>query len=224
MLVLGFILGCLLTQQDAEQQDAPTENVHRGKQLCQEKTTKISGCGTKLCNVMQGILAAPCSKLYDKEFLRNQVAEVGLAVDERGHKLFGDYAKYQVTGTEPGLFQFPPQIADAALTLSTLGATHYVELGVWNAATCAFISTYLSRFGLKSGYAVDLTKERITDTTLALLQSVNVDFSFRKDFDIASMPENSLCFIDAGHTYDNVHVDFMDFNKNCKFMMFHDIV
>ena len=59
----------------------------------------------------------------------------------------------------------------------------YIEVGVYTAWTCAFVSTYLRRVGRVGsfrGYAVDLTTAALAAGTRSLLPLINVTFLFRK--------------------------------------------
>jgi len=168
-------------------------------------------------------------------FVRSLVEEVGLTPDGRGAQLYGrEAAKKMVQAPtsaarkKVGLWQNPQQIAAALVHVGSRVAVHrYIEVGVYTAWTCCFVSAYLRRVGTLSafsGHAVDISHSAIAAGTKALLANLNVSFLYRQHLKLPATPgPYDFCFIDGDHAYDGIKRDFASFAPSCRHMMFHDI-
>ena len=130
--------------------------------------------------------------------------------------------------TQVGLWQNPMQIAAALIHVGSRVAVHrYIEVGVYTAWTCGFVSTFLRRVGTPGAFrahAVDITHSAIATGTRTLLPRINVSYISRDKLVLPpEHPFYDFCFIDGDHRYSGVLRDYDAFSPSCTYMMFHDI-
>lgn len=197
---------------------------------------RIQGQANALCLGLLQMQNATCEQLGSEAFLRSMVEQVGLTPDSRGAAIYGRNASshiVQVHGKSArhkvGLWQSPEQLAAALIYLgSRANVRRYIEVGVYTAWTCSFVSTYLrrvGRLGAFRGVAVDLVNTAIAHGTRDLLPRLNVTFLFRRQV-VLPVPEAErfdFCFVDGDHSYVGVRRDYATFAPSCTYMMFHDI-
>lgn len=195
---------------------------------------KVVGAARGLCLGAQEVQRANCEQLGEVAFVRAIVERVGLTPDSRGAALYGDEAAKKMVVApsraarkKVGLWQNPQQIAAALVHIGSRVEVHrYIEVGVYTAWTCCFVSTYLRRVGKLGsfeGYAVDLSSAAIAVGTKTLLASLNVTFLYRSLLKLPPAVPYDFCFIDGDHAYDGIKRDYRSFSPACRFMMFHDI-
>lgn len=225
--------------------------------------TPISGAAARLCQGAARIHQATCAELVSAPFLEEVISAVGLVPDPRGAWLYGNASTRMVcqpstsgcltASGRAGLWQEPKQLSKALVHIASSPTMprveRYVEVGVWTAWTCVFVSAFLSRLsapgGSFQGIAVDLSRDRISTFTRLLLKQHNVTYVPRwylhdwlrghahwaSGADLAAAaagatspsPYVDLCFIDANHSYPAVRADYESFAPICRSMMFHDI-
>ena len=205
----------------------------------------ISGAALRLCQGVSRLHASSCAQLTDIDFVASIISEVGLVPDPRGDWLYGNASSHMVcqpgtagcdTFGRSGLWQEPLQLSAALVHIASnavIKHVHtYVEVGVWTAWTCVFISAYLTRMGSPGsfrGAAVDISRDHISQSTRTLLSAHNVTYVSRFYLDTWLQRQEwgaspiDLCFIDANHSYAAVRSDFEYFAPRCRAVMLHDI-
>ena len=204
-------------------------HVTLGGKVC----STIQGQAAFLCNGLLAMQQASCEELASEWFMRSMVEKVGLVPDGRGAAIYGNYSKAMVqvhtkaARGKVGLWQSPAQLAAALIYVgSRVEVKRYIEVGVYTAWTCCFVSAYLrrvGRLGTFKGYAVDLVSTNIAHGTRDLLPKLNVTFTFRKSVVLNKTLPYDFCFIDGDHAYLGVRRDYASFAPSCNYMMFHDI-
>ena len=164
--------------------------------------SKVHGAAGGLCAGLVRIQRATCAELASHSFMMSVVEQIGLTPDSRGKQLYGNSSKaiVEVHGKaargKVGLWQSPAQIAAALIYVgSRAEVRRYIEVGVYTAWTCSFVSTYLRRVGPRGafrGFAVDLINGAISHGTRELLPLINVTFVFRKSLTLGT-PSTSQC-------------------------------
>jgi len=196
--------------------------------------TQIAGAAAGLCAGLLRIQQASCAQLSDHAFVQSLVERVGLTPDGRGSALYGKAAASIVpvhgksAKHKVGLWQNPMQIAAALIHVGSRVAVHrYIEVGVYTAWTCGFVSTFLRRVGTPGAFrahAVDITHSAIATGTRTLLPRINVSYISRDKLVLPpEHPFYDFCFIDGDHRYSGVLRDYDAFSPSCTYMMFHDI-
>ena len=169
----------------------------------------IQGQAGVFCHTLHEMQLASCEELASETFMRGMVEKAGLTPDTRGAQIYGNSSTYQVqvhgksARHKVGLWQSPAQIAAALIHVgSRIEVRRYIEVGVFTAWTCCFVSTYLRRVGgvgTFKGYAVDLVNTAIAAGTKSLLPRLNVTFAYRKNLDLTHEAAYDFCFIDGDH-------------------------
>jgi hypothetical protein len=169
---------------------------------------KIQGQAVFLCKGLLELQRASCDELGDATWMRAIVEKVGLTPDSRAEQLYGNASKsvVQVHGKSArhkvGLWQSPNQLAAALIYVGSRVEVHrYIEVGVFTAWTCCFVSTYLRRVGRLGAFkalAVDIVSTAMAHGTKALLPHLNVTFLFRKAVTMPVAQPFDFCFVDGG--------------------------
>lgn len=115
----------------------------------------IKGAAQGLCVGLLRMQRASCRELGDRDFLVSMVGMVGLKPDQRAETLYGNFSSKMATWVhgksardKVGLWQNPVQLAEAMIHVgSSARVKRYIEVGVFTAWTCCFISAYLRRVG-----------------------------------------------------------------------------
>ena len=202
--------------------------------LSEAACAKVQGAATWLCNGLLRLQRASCAELGSVDFMKSVVMQIGLKPDGRAERLYGNASAsmVQVHGKSArgkvGLWQSPVQIAEALIHIgSRVEVSRYIEVGVYTAWTCCFVSAFLRRVGPLNafrGVAVDITQVAIAAGTKMLLPLLNVTFQYRAH---VVLPPNEgpydFCFIDGDHGYLGVRRDYGSFSSSCRSMMFHDV-
>jgi hypothetical protein len=204
-----------------------------------------------LCHGLLRLQRSSCAELASESYVQSLVLQVGLHPDGRGSSLYGSNASQSIVSVhgksargKVGWWQSPVQLAAALIHVgSNVDVQRYIEVGVFTAWTCCFVSAYLRRvgtFGAFRGFAVDITTAAMAQGTRNLLPHLNVSFMLRSKlptpFNIYNYEDKitpmrrelysttyDFCFIDGDHVYTGVRRDYSLFSPACTYMMFHDI-
>ena len=120
--------------------------------LSEKACATVQGAATWLCSGLLRMQRASCEQLGSVDFLKAIVLQVGLKPDGRAEKLYGNASRSMVVvhgksaKGKVGLWQSPDQIAAALIHVgSRVDVSRYIEVGVYTAWTCSFVSAYLRR-------------------------------------------------------------------------------
>lgn len=133
---------------------------------------------------------------------------------------YGEFSKYQLkTRSESGIYQTPTQIAECIIDLLEYDIKSYVELGVFQGGNFLLMSTILKhKYEDVECLAVDVTDIYLNDDVKPYI----TNFKKGTSNDLKGIGFD-LAFIDAGHEYDEVKIDYENIGKYSKIVMFHDI-
>jgi hypothetical protein len=122
-----------------------------------------------------------------------------------------------------GLWQTPCQLASFLVRLARSDIRTYLELGPCTGWTTAFMTAYLTKFGLTRAVSLDafnLLDPRITERCASL--GLPLTFADRHSWPPSARTWD-LVFIDADHSFDAVMADIREYAPVATRLALHDI-
>jgi Methyltransferase domain len=182
---------------------------------------------------IEAVLASTTDQLVDLKYVESLIQKFGLYWDNRN--IYGPpYNHWMNLSIHGGMYQQPRQIAQAMIYLHDKEIKSYLEIGAFYGYTFAFVTAYLSKFGLERAIAFDSNKYfDMYEQVEKNIPSVIMDYIARHGpiernghkgwIKILEGNQYDLVFIDGNHAYSAVKEDYENVGKYAKICMIHDI-
>jgi Methyltransferase domain len=186
-----------------------------------------------MIDAIKAVLDSTTDQLIDLEYVEALIKRFGLYYDIRD--IYGEpYNQWMIKNYMGGMYQQPRQIAQSLIYLHDKGIKSYLEIGTFYGYTFAFVTAYLSKFGLELAIAFDSNSyfnmyEQVEESMPSVFMNYiarhgPIEINGHKGWiKILEGNKYDLVFIDGNHAYSAVKEDYENVGKYARFCAIHDI-